>query len=137
MRDRDPESDFGRAPDVRAVLRGTGASSERVNRTHRVVRERAKSLAERRSRIRSLWLPVGIFSAVLVAICIAVWMVLDEYEIFASGSQVANYQVLLPLLWSIPVSAALLAVVWFRQSRSDAGLDAGLRDSHYRDGHQR
>lgn len=101
---------------------GFGASANRVNRTRRVVRERAKTLAERRSRIRSLWLPIAIFSSVLVAVCIAVWMVLDEYEIVFAGSQVAGYHVLVPLLWSIPVSAALLAVVWFRQSRLEKGV---------------
>ena len=122
MADRRFESHFGSTqPGVRSPLLSTGASADRVNRTHRVVRERAKTLAERRSKIRSLWLPIVIFSSVLVAICIAVWMVLDEYEIVSAGSQVASYQVLVPLLWSIPVSAALLAVVWFRQSRSDAG----------------
>ena len=98
-----------------------GARAARVNRTHRVVRERAKTLAERRSKIRSLWLPIVIFSSVLIAICTAVWMVLDEYEIVAAGSQVSGYQILVPFLWSIPVSAALLAVVWFRQSRTDTG----------------
>jgi len=107
--------------EARTLLQDTGARAERVNRTHRVVRERAKTLAERRSKIRSLWLPVVMFSLVLVAVCIAVWMVLDEYEIVAAGSQVGSYQVLVPLLWSIPVSAALLAVVWFRQSRSGTG----------------
>jgi hypothetical protein len=121
MADRNPEAQFENAPDFRAALPNAGANADRVNRTHRVVRERARTIAARRSRIRSLWLPVGIFSSVLVAICIAVWMVLDEYEIVASGSQVGSYQVVVPLLWSIPVSAALLAVVWFRQSRSDAG----------------
>ena len=104
----------------RSSLSQTSARSDCVNRTHRVVRERAKTLAARRSKIRSLWLPVAIFSALLIAICFAVWMVLDEYEIVAAGSQVASYQVLVPVLWSIPVSAALLAVVWFRQSRTDA-----------------
>jgi hypothetical protein len=112
--------------EVRALLQDTGARADCVNRTHRVVRERAKTLAERRSKIRSLWLPVVIFSLVLVAICIAVWMVLDEYEVVAAGSQVGSYQVLVPLLWSIPVSAALLAVVWFRQQRSDAGRGGSL-----------
>jgi hypothetical protein len=121
MPHRDLELSFEGKPEPRALFQDTAASAERVNRTHRVVRERAKTLAERRSKIRSLWLPVVIFSSVLVAICIAVWMVLDEYEIVASGSQVASYQVLVPLLWSIPVSASLLAVVWFRQSRTDAG----------------
>jgi predicted CDP-diglyceride synthetase/phosphatidate cytidylyltransferase len=112
---------FEDTPDSLSALRNSAASADRVNRTHRVVRERAKTLAERRAKIRSLWLPVAIFSAVLVAVCIAVWMVLDEYEIVAAGSQVASYQVLVPLLWSIPVSAALLAVVWFRQPRSETG----------------
>jgi hypothetical protein len=125
MANRDLELLFESGREPRAMLRDafedTGASAVRVNRTHRVVRERARTLAERRSMIRSLWLPVVIFSLVLVAICIAVWMVLDEYEIVAAGSQVGSYQVLVPLLWSIPVSAALLAVVWFRQPRSEAG----------------
>jgi len=121
MPNRGHETPFASGLEPRALMHCTGASAERVNRTHRVVRERAKTLAERRSKIRSLWLPVLIFSSVLVAICIAVWMVLDEYEIVSSGSQVGSYQVLVPLLWSIPVSAALLAVVWFRQPRSDAG----------------
>lgn len=121
MADRDFELPLQNDPHARPLLQDSGASAERVNRTHRVVRERAKTLAARRSKIRSLWLPIVIFSTVLVAICIAVWMVLDEYEIFAAGSQVAGYQILVPFLWSIPVSAALLAVVWFRQSRSGTG----------------
>jgi len=121
MGDRELELLLKGKTEPRALLQDTGARTERVNRTHRVVRERAKTLAERRSKIRSLWLPVVMFSLVLVAVCIAVWMVLDEYEIVAAGSQVASYQVLVPLLWSIPVSAALLAVVWFRQPRSDTG----------------
>lgn len=121
MANRDLDIPFGGNPQPRAPLQNTAASADRVNRTHRVVRERARTLAERRSKVRSLWLPMLIFSSVLVAICIAVWMVLDEYEIVAAGSQVGSYQVLVPLLWSIPVSAALLAVVWFRQPRSETG----------------
>lgn len=97
------------------------ARANRVNRTHRVVQERAKTIAARRSRIRSLWLPLVLFSTLLVGICIAVWAVLDEYELAASGSQVSSYQILVPLFWSVPVSAALLAVVWFRQTRRDVG----------------
>ena len=118
--ERNHELPFEDQLDVRSSLSTKGVSSDRVNRTHRVVRERAKTLAARRSKIRSLWLPVVIFSALLIAICFAVWMVLDEYEIVAAGSQVASYQVMVPVLWSIPVSAALIAVVWFRQSRTDA-----------------
>jgi len=109
--------------DIRAVLCDFGsiAHAERVNRTHRVVRERAKTIAARRSKIRSLWVPLLIFSTLLVGLCIAVWAVLDEYEVTSANGQVGSYQVLVPLFWSIPVSAALLAVVWFRQTRGSAG----------------
>ena len=113
-------SDRQNDPQPATFGRETGtARSERVNLTHRVVRERAKTIQERRSKIRSLWVPLLIFSSLLIAICIAVWMVLDEYELVSAGSQVASYQVMVPLFWSVPVSAALLAVVWFRQSRSE------------------
>jgi hypothetical protein len=99
------------------------ARAVRVNRTHRVVQERAKTIAARRSKIRSLWLPLTIFSTLLVGICIAVWAVVEEYELSATGTpggiQTASYQLLVPLFWSVPVSAALLAVVWFRQTRGD------------------
>ncbi len=107
---------------ARTAMRGMNAtaSSAMVNRTHRVIRERARTVKERRSKIRSLWIPFILFSSLLIGVCFAVWTVLEEYELYAAGSQVAGYQVVVPLLWSIPVSAAVLAVVWFRQSRSDA-----------------
>jgi hypothetical protein len=116
------ESDFENAPGPGVMLQGSGASSARVNRTHRVVRERAKTLKARRSKIRSLWLPLSIFSSLLVGICVAVWSVLDQYDLTPTGTPVASYQMLVLVLWSVPVSAALLAVVWFRQSRTDAGV---------------
>jgi sterol desaturase/sphingolipid hydroxylase (fatty acid hydroxylase superfamily) len=108
-------------PSLRSELTfgNDAAKADRVNRTHRVVRERAKSLAERRSRVRSLWVPLSIFSVLLVGLCIAIWMLLDEYEATLAGAQVGGYQVMVPLFWSVPVSAALLAVVWFRQTRND------------------
>lgn len=108
--------------DLQSLLRDTGsARAVRVNRTHRVVQQRAKTLAERRSKVRSLWLPLVIFSSLLVGVCIAVWTLLDEYDLVAAGTQVSSYQVLVPLLWSIPVSASLLAVIWFRQPRGETG----------------
>jgi phage terminase large subunit GpA-like protein len=109
-------------PAARTILRemNATANSAMVNRTHRIIRERARTVKERRSKIRSLWIPFIIFSSLLLGVCFAVWTVLEEYELYASGSQVSGYQVVVPLLWSIPVSAAVLAVVWFRQSRSDA-----------------
>jgi len=56
-----------------------------------------------------------------VGICVAVWSVLDQYDLNPTGTPVASYQMLVLVLWSVPVSAALLAVVWFRQPRTNAG----------------
>jgi hypothetical protein len=87
-----------------------------VNRTHRVVRERAKTLAARRSRIRSLWIPVAVCSSLLVIICTAVWSVLDAYDVTPTGVPDASNQFLVLCLWFFPVSMALLAVVLFRRA---------------------
>src|SRR6185437_16224352 len=56
-----------------------------VNRTHRVVRERATVMAARRSRVRSLWIPIAVSSALLVIICTAVWSVLNQYDLNPNG----------------------------------------------------
>lgn len=111
---------------VRSAIRqiDSAAVTARVNRTHRVVRERARIIQARRSHVRSLVVPLGIFSAFLIGICIAVWKVLDQYDLEPSGTPTASYQMLVLLLWSVPVSAALMAIVWFRKSRltSDGDL---------------
>ena len=88
-----------------------------VNRTHRVVRERAKTLAARRSRIRSLWIPVAVCSSLLVIICTAVWSALDAYDVTPTGVPDASNQFLVLCLWFFPVSIALLALVLFRRTR--------------------
>jgi hypothetical protein len=88
-----------------------------VNRTRRVVRERAKTMAAQRSRVRSLWIPMAVCSALLVMICTAVWTVLDQYEVTPSGMPDAGNQFLVLFLWFFPVSMALLAVVLFRRAR--------------------
>jgi hypothetical protein len=95
----------------------TSARASVVNRTHRVVRERAKSLAAQRSRARSLWIPLGVCSSLLVIICTAVWSALDGYDVTPNGVPDASNQFLVLCLWFFPVSMALLAVVLFRRAR--------------------
>ncbi|WP_433971447.1 hypothetical protein [Tunturiibacter lichenicola] len=95
----------------------TSARASVVNRTHRVVRERAKTIAARRSRIRSLWIPVGVCSSLLVILCTAVWSALDAYDVTPTGVPDASNQFLVLCLWFFPVSMALLAVVLFRRGR--------------------
>lgn len=88
-----------------------------VNRTHRVVRERAKTMAARRSRVRSLWIPLAVCSSLLLIICTAVWSALDGYDVTPSGVPDASNQFLVLCLWFLPMSMALLAVVLFHRAR--------------------
>jgi hypothetical protein len=88
-----------------------------VNRTHRVVRERAKTIAARRSQVRSLWIPLAVCSSLLVILCTAVWNALDQYDVTPTGVPDASNQFLVLCLWFLPVSMALLAVVLFQRAR--------------------
>jgi hypothetical protein len=99
------------------VNRNSPTRGNVVNRTHRVVRERAKALAVRRNRVRGLWIPLAVCSALLLIICTAVWSVLDQYDLNPSGIPDASKQFLVLFLWFFPVSMALLAVVLFRRAR--------------------
>jgi hypothetical protein len=107
-------------PMVRSALADlhTSASASRVNRTHRVVRERAKALADRRSRIRSLYVPLAVCSSLLIILCTAVWNVLEQYDVTPDGVPDASKQFLVLCLWFFPVSMALLAVALFRRART-------------------
>jgi hypothetical protein len=100
-----------------------GARAVVVNRTHRVVREEALSLRAQRSKSRSLWLPLTIFTVLTLAISYAIWFMLDGYDITPTGVPDADDQLVMLLLWSLPVTALLLAMVWLRRGRS-------RRDNH-------
>jgi hypothetical protein len=104
---------------VREALTDVNVSARAsvVNRTHRVVRERAKTVAARRSRVRSLWIPIAVCSSLLVIICTAVWSALDAYDVTPNGVPDASNQFLVLCLWFLPVSMALLAVVLFHRAR--------------------
>jgi hypothetical protein len=95
----------------------TAARASVVNRTHRVVRERARTIAARQSKVRSLWIPLAVCSSLLVIICTAVWSALDAYDATPNGVPDASNQFLVLCLWFLPVSMALLAVVLFQRAR--------------------
>ena len=103
----------------RAALSGTNTAARAsvVNRTHRVVRERARMIAARQSKMRSLWIPLAVCSSLLVIICTAVWSALDAYDATPNGVPDASNQFLVLCLWFLPVSMALLAVVLFHRAR--------------------
>jgi cytochrome bd-type quinol oxidase subunit 2 len=100
-----------------------------VNRTHRVVRERAKVMQEKRSRDRSLMAPLLLCSVLLILAALAVWTGLYEYQVAEAAEAVqsdvaaladANNHFLVVLLWFVPVSVALLATIWVRRSQNNS-----------------
>jgi hypothetical protein len=95
-----------------------------VNRAHRVVREQALTMRERKSKSRSLWVPLMISSTLMVAICYAIWRMLDGYDLTPNGVPDASDQLMILLLWSLPVTAAILGMVWFKRARTRSDSEA-------------
>jgi hypothetical protein len=89
-----------------------------VNRTHRIVREQALDMRAQQERKRSLWVPLGIFSVLLPVICYAVWAVLEGYDLNSDGILDASDQLLIMLMWFLPVTALMLGTIWFRRTRA-------------------
>ena len=105
-----------------------GARALVVNRTHRVVRDQALSMREQRRRSRDLWVPLAICSALLLVICYAIWGVLAGYDLTPTNIPDASDQMpLLLLLWSLPVAAVALGLVWFRKGRGAQENPGGPR----------
>jgi len=116
------QADIRQMTDAGLNVRSTAHATARaamVNRTHRVVHERAKTMQARRSKARSLWVPMLVCSALVIILCTTIWTILDEYELVPTGMPDASQQILVLLLWFLPLSAALLAMVWFRRTRSN------------------
>ena len=128
---RNDSTDF-----ARNALRGVPAVAHSgvVNRTHRVIRERAKVLQQKRNRERSLMVPVIICSVLLILSVLAVWTGLYQYEAVEAAEAVQadvttlattdNNHFLVILLWFVPVSVAVLTTVWVRRSRNNADDEA-------------
>jgi NADH:ubiquinone oxidoreductase subunit 6 (subunit J) len=113
---------------VRTALRSVpvGARAAVVNRTHRVVRERAKIMQEKRSRDRSLMLPLIVCSILLILSAFAVWSGLyqspavETVQADVAALADVNNHLFVVFLWFVPVSLAVLATVYVRRSRSSS-----------------
>ena len=113
------------------------ASSRVVNRTHRVVRQRAQVLKARRSRVRSMMVPLVLCSALLILTVAAVWSGLYEYQgaadalqdvsstIAAATDKPMDNEFLVTLFWFVPVTLAVLGTVWVTRSRAGATSEIG------------
>jgi hypothetical protein len=122
MRDRSQVDVDAVEQDIRRRSSGlnAAASADVVNRTHRIVHQRAKNIQARRSKMRSLWIPLSVSTGMLVMLSFALWNAFEEYEVSPAGMPEAS-QTLVLMMWCFPITALLLAVVWFRRSgvRSD------------------
>ena len=104
------------------------ASSKLVNRTHRVVRQRAQVIKQRRRYVRSLMVPLAICSALLILTVAAVWTGLYEYQgaadalqdVSSTLSAASDDEFMVVLFWFVPVTLAVLGTVWFTRSQSSA-----------------
>jgi hypothetical protein len=108
----------------REAVMAAGARGVVVNRTHRVVRAQALTMREQKSKSRSLWVPLAISSILVVAICYAIWGMLDGYDLTPNGIPDASDQLMILLLWSLPVTAAILGMVWFKRARTRSDSEA-------------
>ena len=104
------------------ALRAT-ASAVMVNRTHRIVRERAKAIKAQKKSVRELIVPLTVSAGLLAAVVFAIWTVLDEYDIAPTGSPDASQQILVFLMWCLPISAAVLAVMLFQRAGAGSKAD--------------
>jgi hypothetical protein len=134
------EPQFDSLPDDSAALAysaqdgvALGARSCVVNRTHRVVRERATAMQAQRSRARSLMAPLAICSFLLILTCFAIWTGMYQYQAVEAAqadvtslatADTTNHFVVV-LLWFVPVTLAVLAAVWYLRRRSGSEHGAG------------
>ena len=133
------DSQFNSLPDDPAALAYSaqdgielGARACVVNRTHRVVRERATAMQARRSHARSLMVPLAICSFLLILTCFAIWTGLYQYQaaeavqadVTGLATTEASNHFLVVLLWFVPVSFAILAAVLYRRRRNGADREA-------------
>lgn len=101
-----------------------GARAQIVNRTHRVVRERATAMNARNERHRSLWLPLAICSALLITLSYSAWTLLSPVdnglEQPALASEPGSMMPVL-LMWFLPMTVALGVFMLVRSTRADNG----------------
>jgi hypothetical protein len=115
-----PQSKLNNAPNLVDPNFGNARASV-VNRAHRVIRAQALTMREERQKKQSLWVPVVIFSVLMLLMCYAIWFLLDGYDLTPNGVPDASDQMMLFLLWSLPVTAMLLGTVWFKRERGRMG----------------
>ena len=113
------------------------ADAALVNRTQRTVRERALAMRAQRRRSRDLWLACCVCSALVIMITHSAWSGLAQYDVNASGllnpADIldASAQMLVMMLWFLPVTAAVLLLVWLKRAHNRNEQES-VRSGNYR-----
>ncbi|HEV2646542.1 MAG TPA: hypothetical protein VGU46_09280 [Acidobacteriaceae bacterium] len=106
------------AEKVPPVVRG-----DVVNRTHRVVRERAQAMQARRSRARGLMVPMAICAVLLVLMAGGMWSGLYQNpavvetlqsDVAALTTLDASRESMVALMWFVPACLAVAGAVLLR-----------------------
>ena len=95
-----------------------------VNRTHRVVRERARTMQAQRSRNRALLVPLLIASSLVIILISAFWLMFDEYNLTPATIADSRFHLPILLIWFLPVTGALLIIALVRRLHSRSDLSA-------------
>ena len=88
------------------------------NRTHRVIRERARTMQAQRTRNRALLAPLLVASSLVVILVLSAWLMFDEYEIGNVNPSEARFHLPILLIWFLPVTCAVLILALVRRLRS-------------------
>ena len=112
--------------EIVAALQGVRivADSALVSRTRRVVQERALAMQAQRRRTRDIWLACSICSALLIVMTHSLWNGLMQFD--ATSDALPNSaqmldgsaQLLVMMLWFLPVTAAVMALAVFKRTRN-------------------
>lgn len=114
---------------------GFDARATVVNRTHRVIRQRAAAMQERKRTTRDLIVPFIVCSALLLFIAAAALHVTDEsvsslaglWKRFVELGADAGSEVSLLLLWFLPLSVITAAAVILRRTRRSSDRNDKVR----------
>lgn len=109
-----------------AMATNGAAPAALVNRTHRVVRHRAKAMKAQRSCVNSLWVPLSLCSVFLALVTFAVWSGMyqstDAAEAIQDVGSLTSFDttnhLMVAMLWFVPLTLILLVAVWVRHVRS-------------------
>jgi hypothetical protein len=100
---------------------GSAASHSVVGRTQRLVRERATENQSQRRKLRALWIPLLVCSAMIIMIAHSAWTLVEQWSTQFAGTDilsVTSTPLLLLTLWFVPLTMGVVVMILFSRGRS-------------------